>query len=294
MAELVDVGVVAFTDDGSAVDSAEIMRRAFEYAMMFNLPIIQHCEDRPLTKGGIMNEGVVSTSLGMPAMPGIAEETILIRDILIAEYVNARYHVAHISTAGAVEFVRQAKRRALSTGNVGRITCETTPHHFSLTDEAVKSFETNTKVNPPLRTAKDVEAVKQGLRDGTVDVIATDHAPHSIEEKEVEYVNAPFGLVGLETAIGLAISELVDKSVLTISELVEKMSTNPRKILNLPSIKIEPGRRANLTLLDPSIEWIVDSNAFHSKSKNSPFHGWKLRGKSVGVINNGKLYLNNP
>jgi len=291
MAELVDAGVVAFTDDGNTVESAEIMRRGFEYAMMFNVPIIQHCEDHTLTMGGAMNEGFVSTAIGMPAMPPIAEDIIVIRDIFIAEYINARYHIAHISTAGAIELVRQAKRKQFSKGSVGNITCEVTPHHFTLTDEAVRSFDTNTKVNPPLRTSEDVEAVKEGLQDGTIDVVASDHAPHAIEEKEVEYVSAPFGIVGLETAVGLTMNELVAKGVLTIHQMVEKMSTNPRRILNLSDIKIEIGQKANLTLIDPNLEWVVDINAFHSKSKNSPFHGWKLKGKAIGVINNGKIYI---
>lgn len=291
MAELVDAGVVAFTDDGNAVESAEIMRRALEYAMMFNLPVIQHCEDRTLTRDGVMNEGLFSTILGMPMMPSIAEDIIVMRDIFLAEYVSARYHIAHISTAGAIELVRQAKRKAISRQMVGSITCEVTPHHFTLTDEAVRSFDTNTKMNPPLRTAKDVQAVKEGLRDGTIDVIATDHAPHAIEEKEVEYVNAPFGIVGLETAIGLTMTELVTTGVLTTNQMVEKMSANPRRILNLPQIKIEVGQKANLTLIDPNLEWIVDIGAFHSKSKNSPFHGWKLKGKAIGAINKGKTHI---
>lgn len=286
MAELAQAGAVGFTDDGSPIASAEIMRRALEYSSMYGIPVIQHAEESSMTHNGCMNEGATSTRLGMPGIPPVAEELMIARDILLLGYVpKARYHVAHISTAGAVEYVRRAKKEKLS------VTTEVTPHHFALTDEVVTSFDTNTKMNPPLRTREDVEAMKEGLRDGTIDVIATDHAPHTIDEKEVEYTQAPFGIVGLETAIGLSITELVEKKILSLSQLIEKFSTNPRRILSLPPIKIQEGQAANLTLIDPSVVWTVDIQSFKSKSKNSPFNGYKLKGRAIGIINNGKVLL---
>jgi dihydroorotase len=284
LAELAAAGAVAFTDDGDPVHDAEIMRRALEYARMFNKPIIQHAQDLPLTKGGVMNEGFMSTTLGLPGMPAIAEDIVVARDIALVEYTGAQYHVAHMSTAGCVELVREAKRKRLN------VTCEVTPHHFTLTDEAVRSYDTNTKMNPPLRTRDDVEALKEGLRDGTIDVIATDHAPHSFDDKQVEFQCAPFGIVGLETAIGLAFSELFAKGILSLYQLVEKFSSNPRRILHLPPIVIREGEVANFTIIDPQLEWKVNIQQFKSKSKNSPFHGRTLTGKAIGVINNGSVY----
>jgi len=284
LSELAAAGAVAFSDDGDPVHDAEIMRRALEYASMFNRPVIQHAQDIPMTKGGAMNEGFTATRLGIPGMPPVAEDAVLARDIQITKYTGARYHLAHMSTAGATAMVRAAKAEGL------HVTCEVTPHHFSLTDEAVSDFDTNTKMNPPLRTREDVDALKKGLKDGTIDVIATDHAPHSFDEKQVEYQSAPFGIVGLETALGLVVTELVNSGVLTLSQMIEKMSTNPRRIVNLPEIRIAEGEQANLTIFDPAAEWIVDVQAFKSKSKNSPFGGRKLTGKPVGVINNGEAY----
>ncbi len=283
MAELVEAGAVGFTDDGSPIASAEIMRRVLEYSSMYGVPIIQHAEEHSMTKGGAMNEGKVATRLGVPGIPSIAEEIMVQRDIqLLTYFPSARYHVAHISTRGALEHVRRAKKAKLN------VTCEVTPHHFTLTDEVVSGFDTNTKMNPPLRTAEDVEAMKLGLKDGSIDVIATDHAPHTIDEKDVEYTEAPFGIVGLETALGLAISELVMKNYLSLFQLVEKFSTNPRRILSLPSILIQEGEKANLTLFDPSAEWVVDRQTFKSKSKNTPFQGRRLQGKALGIFNNKK------
>ncbi|MEX0736097.1 MAG: dihydroorotase [Bacteroidota bacterium] len=286
MAELAEAGAVGFSDDGNPISSAEIMRRAFEYSSMYGIPIIQHAEESTMTHGGCMNEGYTATKLGMQGIPPVAEELMIARDIILLRYIpKARYHVAHISTAGAVEHVRGAKREHL------HVTSEVTPHHFSLVDTLVESFDTNTKMNPPLRTKEDLEAVKEGLRDGTIDVIATDHAPHTIDEKEVEYTQAPFGIVGLETALGLSITELVEKKVLTLYQLIEKLSTNPRAILSLPAVRIAEGEMANLTLFDPARAWTVDVSKFKSKSKNSPFHGSTLRGKATGIISNKKLLL---
>jgi dihydroorotase len=208
------------------------------------------------------------------------------RDILLAKYVGARYHVAHVSTLGTLEQVRAARTRGVA------VTCEITPHHFTLSDEAVDGFDTNTKMNPPLRSREDLHAMKEGLRDGTIDVIATDHAPHSLDEKQVEYVNAPFGIVGLETAIGLTVTELVEPGIVSLSRMVELMSVNPRKILGLPAISIKEGEMANLTIFDTDTEWTVDVNAFSSRSKNSPFNGCKLRGRAVGIVNNGRTLFN--
>ncbi|HET6272763.1 MAG TPA: dihydroorotase [Bacteroidota bacterium] len=285
LAELASAGAVAFTDDGDPVHDAEIMRRALEYAQMFNRPIIQHAQDMPMTKGGVMNEGLTATELGLPGMPSIAEDVMVSRDISLAQYTGGQYHLAHMSTAGAAGLIRQAKAAGL------KVTCEVTPHHFTLTDDVVRSYDTNTKMNPPLRTKEDVEAMKEALRDGTIDVIATDHAPHSFDEKQVEFQAAPFGIVGLETAIGLAITGLVATKLLSLSQLIEKFSVNPRRILRLPEIRIAEGEIANLTLIDPAFQWIVDPTQFKSKSKNSPFGGYRLTGKSVGVINNGQVLL---
>ncbi len=286
IAELVSAGAVALSDDGSPISSAGMMRRVLEYSSMYGIPVIQHAEEPTLSYGGSMNEGYVSTRLGMPGIPSIAEEMMVARDLLLLRYLEkAKYHVAHISTKGTVEIVRHAKREGLT------VTCEVTPHHFTLTDDVVSSFDTNTKMNPPLRRTDDVVAMKEGLRDGTIDVIATDHAPHTVDEKEVEYTQAPFGIVGLETAVGLSITGLVDEGYLSISQLIEKFSANPRRILSLPTIKIAAGERANLTLLDPTFEWTVDVNSFSSKSKNSPFGGKRLRGKAIGVINNGVVHF---
>ncbi|MBI5464348.1 MAG: dihydroorotase [Ignavibacteriales bacterium] len=284
MAELTHAGAVGFSDDGAPIASANTMRLALEYSSMFGIPIIQHAEDPSMTKGGSMNEGVVSMRLGIPGIPPIAEELMIGRDIALLRYVpKAKYHVAHISTRRSTDLVRSAKQEGLA------VSAEVTPHHFTLTDEVVASFDTNTKMNPPLRTADDVEAMKEALRDGVIDVIATDHAPHTIDEKEVEYSQAPFGIVGLETAIGLSIAELVRQRFLSLLQLVEKFSTNPRRILSLPQIRIEAGQPANLTILDHEIEWTVDTTRFSSKSKNSPFHGRRLQGKAVGIFNHGRL-----
>lgn len=284
IAELVSAGAVGLSDDGAPVFDAKVMRRALEYASMYNVPVMQHCEIPELAHGGVMNEGRVSTELGLPGIPGVAEEIMIARDLLLAEYTNSRYHVCHMSTAKSVELVREGKRKGI------KVTCEVTPHHFAVTDEIVRSYDTNTKMNPPLRTQEDVDAIKQGLKDGTIDVIATDHAPHSLDEKEVDYIQAPFGIVGLETAIGLTISELVETKYLTLSQMVEKFSTNPRRIIG-KEIMVKEGVKANLTLFDPSVQWTVDIASFKSKSKNSPFNGRVLKGKALGIVNNGKMLL---
>ncbi len=288
LAELATSGAVAFSDDGEPVFDSELMRRALEYSAMYQKPVIQHAQDPSLSKGGVANEGSVSTQLGLPVIPRLAEELMVVRDIRLAEYTGGQYHVAHVSTAEAVAAVRAAKEKGL------KVTCEVAPHHFTLTDESLRGYDTNTKMNPPLRTREDIEAIKEGLRDGTIDAIATDHAPHSFDEKEVEFQVAPFGIVGLETAIGLAVTELLRKNIVTMTQLVEKFSVNPRRILHLPEIRIEAGTTANLTIFDPAAEWTVHPPSFRSQSRNSPFGGFKLFGQPVGVLNNGQTYWSTP
>lgn len=281
MADLLEAGAVAFSDDGNPVATAEVLRRAMEYAGMFDVPIIDHCEDKTLSKNGSINEGAVSTRLGLPAIPSISEEIIVARDIQVAKFTKGKLHIAHISTEGAIEMVRQAKRLGIN------VTCEVTPHHLTLSDEAVRTYDTNTKMNPPLRSQKDVEAMLEGLKDGTIDVIATDHAPHAIEEKEVEFNVAPFGLVGLETALGLVMTQLVEPGVLSLPQAIAKMTKNPATILGLERGIFKKGAPASFTIFTPNEEWTVDRSHFKSKSKNTPFHNWKLKGKVFGLYNKG-------
>jgi len=282
MAELREAGVVGFSDDGVAIKTSAILKRALEYSQMYNLPIIEHCEDETLA-GGAMNESINSTILGLPPIPSIAEDLIVMRDIIIGEYTGGKVHIAHISTKRSVEMVREAKKKGIN------VTSEVTPHHFTLTDDAVKTYDTNTKVNPPLRTQEDLYEILKGLKDGTIDCIASDHAPHSPEEKEVEFDHAPNGITGIETEIGLALSELLHKKILSIEELVNKMSVNPRKILNLPLPKFEPGQTANFTILDTEEIWTFDLSKSMSKSNNSPFDKRLLTGRAIAVVNNKKM-----
>ena len=284
-AELHDAGALAFTDDGNPVASAEILRRALEYVKMFDGLIIQHCEDETLSRGGVMHEGKISTQLGLPGIPGIAEEACLVRDLRIVEFVGGRYHAQHLSSGGSVDILREAKRRGLA------VTAEVTPHHLALTDESILTFDTNAKVNPPLRSRDDMIALREGLRDGFIDVIATDHAPHTFDEKEVEFIAAPFGMVGLETALGVVITEVVNSGYLPLPKLAEVFSVNPRKILRLPIVKIANGEKANLTIVDPTLAWKVEPSLLRSKSKNTPFANRILIGKPIGIYNNGKMFL---
>lgn len=281
--DLVQAGVVAISDDGKPVSNSQMMRNALEYCKMFNLPIISHCEDLNLSSCGVMHEGFVSTSLGMNGIPSVAEEVMVARDLKLAEFTGGGVHIAHVSTQGSVDLIREAKKRGI------KVTCEATPHHFTLTDEAVKTFDTNAKVNPPLRTRKDVEAIKKGLKDGTIDSIATDHAPHSVEEKEVEFDFAPFGMVGLETALGLVVTELVNRKILTWPQAIAKLTINPSRILNLKGGRIKRDFPADLTIIDPKASWIVNPSQFKSKSKNSPFSGKKLWGRVCYTIVDGKI-----
>jgi dihydroorotase len=285
MSELVDAGAVGFSDDGVAIKTARILKTALEYSKMFDTPIIEHCEDDSLA-GGAMNEGINSTLLGLPPIPSVAEDLIVSRDILMAEYTGGRVHIAHISTKNAVELVRQAKAKGI------KVTAEVTPHHFHMTEDAVQTYNTNTKMNPPLRTSNDIEAIIEGLKDGTIDCIASDHAPHSLEEKEMEFEYAPNGILGLETQLGLALSELYHKHILSLEQLIEKLCINPRKILKLKIPKFEVGEKANFTIIDTDEVWSVDIKKFKSISKNSPFHNRLLKGKAIGVINNNSFYHN--
>lgn len=284
MAELKDAGVVGFSDDGVAIKTASILKRSLEYAKMFDLPIIEHCEDESLA-GGAMNESINSTLLGLPPIPSVAEDLIVMRDILMAEYTDSKVHIAHISSKKSVEMVREAKKKGI------KVTVEVAPHHFTLTDDAVKTYDPNVKMNPPLRTKADVEEIIKALKDGTIDCIASDHAPHSLEEKEMEFEYAPNGIIGLETQVGLAFTELYHKKVLTLDQMIEKLSINPRKILNLKVPQIKEGDFADVTILDPDVVWTVDKTKFKSKSLNTPFDKRLLTGKSVGVICNGKMFI---
>jgi dihydroorotase len=286
MGALFDAGARIFTDDGDCVRSAEMMRRAFEYASMFDGAVMsQHCEQHEMTHGFAINEGLVSTKLGLSGYPDVAEELIIARDVMLAEFCGDRpYHVSHMSTKGGVEIVRRAKGRGKRN-----ITCEVTPHHFVLTDEAVVEHGTNAKMNPPLRTREHIDAILEGFRDGTIDVIATDHAPHALAEKEVEFTAAPNGIIGLETSLGLSYTFLVDAGVIPLGRLIEVMAINPRRILSLPIPMIEAGESANLTIFAPDEEWTVDTSRFRTKSLNTPFAGWKLKGKPVGIVNRGQV-----
>ena len=284
--ELYESGVRMFSDDGDCVRSPEVMRRAFEYASQFEGAVLsQHCEEHSMTGGFAMNEGAVATRLGMPGYPDVAEELIIERDIRLAEFCGNRpYHVSHMSTAQGVESVRKAKGKGHTN-----ITCEVTPHHFVLTDQAIEEHWSNAKMNPPLRTEDHRQALLEGFRDGTIDAIATDHAPHTLAEKEVEFPNAPNGIIGLETSIGLSYTYLVEPGVISLDRLIELMAINPRKILSLPVPVIEEGADANLTIFAPEESWTVDTSTFLTKSLNTPFSGWKLKGKPIGIVNRKKI-----
>ncbi|HEY9074398.1 MAG TPA: dihydroorotase [Desulfobaccales bacterium] len=277
-----EAGAVAVSDDGWPVMNSTLMRRALEYARTFGLPVISHAEDLELRGEGVMHEGLVSLELGLKGIPAAVEEVIIFRDLTLAGLTGGRLHLAHVSTAGSVELVRRAKAAGL------KVTAETAPHYFSLTDEAVYGYDTNAKVNPPLRTAADQAAIKQGLKDGTLDAIASDHAPHTSLEKDLEFQAAAFGLIGLETSLGLSL-KLVHDGVLTLSQLVAKMSLNPARILGLPIGTLTIGAPADLTLIDLNREWTVDANTFASKSRNCPFHGWTLPGKAVMTLVGGRI-----
>lgn len=280
--DLKEAGAVALSDDGKPVMDAALMRHALEYAHSLSLPVIVHCEDTHLSAGGQMNEGYYSTILGLRGIPAIAEEAMIARDILLAEYTGTGLHIAHVSTAGSVRLIREAKKRKI------RITAETAPHYFTLTDEALQTYSTSLKVNPPLRSSSDAAAIKEGLADGTIDAIATDHAPHARTDKELEFDYAANGISGLETSLALSL-RLVEDGVLSLPDLIAKMSFNPARILNIPKGTLKPGASADITVFDPQRKWTVDVKAFCSKGKNSPFQGRELRGKAVLTIVGGEI-----
>ncbi len=280
--DLKDAGVVAFSDDGRPVMNSALMRKALEYAFSLDIPVISHCEDTALSAGGLMNEGFVSTELGLQGIPNIAEDIMVARDIAIADYTNTTVHIAHVSTAGAIRLIREAKKRGI------KVTAETAPHYFSLTDETLNKYDTCAKVYPPLRSADDVAALKEGLSDGTIDAIASDHAPHSSIEKEVEFEYASSGMIGLETSLSLSL-KLVTEGILTMDQLILKMSTNPAGILRIPKGTLKIGSDADITVIDVERDWTVDIDMFRSKSKNSPFNGWKLKGMAIITIMGGDI-----
>ena len=288
MADMQTGGAVAFSDDGAPVQNAGLMRHALEYAAMLDVPIINHEEDLDLNPHGQMHEGSVSTRLGLRGIPALSEEVMIARDILLSEFTGGHVHVAHISTAKAVALVRQAKKQGI------KVSTEVCPHHFTLTDEAVEKseFDTNTKMHPPLRTAADVAAMKEGLRDGTIDVICTDHAPHAGFEKEVEYAAAPFGILGLETCWGLTGKALIQQGVLSTQAAVYKLAVAPRQILRLPIPQIKVGEKANFTLFDAHTEWVFQAHHIKSKSKNTPYVGETMIGKAFGIFNKGQWIAN--
>jgi dihydroorotase len=283
--ELKFAGAVAISDDGRPVKSSSLMKRALEYSAMFDIAVISHCEDLDIADGGVMNEGYWSTVMGLKGIPSAAEEIMVARDIILSEYTKVPIHIAHVSTELSVDLIRNAKKRGV------KVTCETCPHYFVLTDEACSGFNTLAKVNPPLRTKRDVEAVIEGLKDGTIDIIATDHAPHHNDEKNVEFNLAANGMVGFETALPLAITYLVKPGHLTIGQLVEKMCVNPSKLLGINKGTLEIGRSADITIVDINEEFVVDINNFKSKSKNSPFNGFKLSGSVYYTLVDGNAIV---
>jgi dihydroorotase len=283
--DLKDAGAIAISDDGKPVSNSRLMRRAMEYAKGFGFPVISHCEVSELTAGGVMNEGVVATRMGLSGIPNEAESIMVMRDIALCGLTGARLHIAHVSTAQSVCAVREAKKKGLP------VTAETAPHYFTLTDEAVSGYNTNAKMNPPLRSAFDRDAVREGIADGTIDVIATDHAPHSSLEKDVEFDIAANGIVGLETSVSLGL-RLVEEGVISLPELIKKMSCNPARILGFEKT-ITKGNTADITIIDPHAIYKVDSSLFFSLGRNTPFEGWEMKGRAVLTMVGGKIVFDN-
>jgi dihydroorotase len=281
LGQLFETGAIACSDDGAPVEDAELTRRAFEYCLMFDKPLLSHPEVTSLTKGGVMHEGMVSLLLGLRGMPVAAEDVAVAQDITLAEITGGRLHVMHVSSEGAVSAIRRAKQRGI------RVTAEVTPHHLTLTDESLRSFDSNYKMNPPLRCQEHVEACNEGLRDGTIDVIASDHAPHAAEKKMRELDQAPFGIIGLETALPVVITKLIRPGILNWQTVVQKMSFNPAKILGIQKGTLQIGADADITVVDPDAKWTVSAGDFHSKSKNSPYIGWELFGRASAVFVGG-------
>ena len=281
MGELKEAGCIGYSDDGRPVMDSELMRRALEYSRMFDLPCIQHSEMLDLTLGGCMNEGIISTELGLKGMPVEAEDIMVFRDISLLAKTGGRLHVAHISSGGAVDLVRQAKAKGLP------VTCEVAPHHFTLTEEACREYDTNSKMSPPLRTHQDIEVIKEGLRDGTIDIIATDHAPHDLADKQVEFSKACFGIVGLETALPLTL-KLVDEKIITLEKAVDLLTHQPCRLFNLDKGDIGVGKIADIVIFDPQSKYCIEPEKFKSRSKNSPYKGWQVRGQILHTLVAGK------
>jgi dihydroorotase len=284
MGEMKTAGIVAVSDDGRPVPNAGMMRRALEYAKDFDLTVVDHCEDKSLSSGGMMHEGRMSLVLGLKGMPALAEDLDALRDVLLAEATGAKIHLAHVSTRSALEAVRNAKAKGLN------VTCEVAPHHFTLTDESVEGYDTNMKMSPPLRSAEHLEAILEAIKDGTIDAIATDHAPHHADEKNLEFDRAPFGITGSETAVGLAFDKLVHTGLINLPRLVEMFSTNPARIFNLKNRgTLKAGSIADVTILDPDLKWTYRVSETKSKSKNSPFDGWSFTGAAVATMVGGRI-----
>ncbi len=286
--EMVAAGAVAVSDDGQPVASSHLMRTALEYARTFDIPVADHCEEPSLSAGGVMHEGLVATKLGLKGIPAAAEEIMVARDILLAELTGGRLHLCHLSTRGSVELMRRAKERGL------RVTAEVTPHHLSLTEAACERYDTHAKMNPPLREAADVAALRQALQEGVIDCVASDHAPHAYDEKEAAFDDAPFGIVGLETAFGVAYTELVQGGALTLAQLIFRMSTAPARVFGLPGGTLQPGAPADVVALDVTAGWCVDAARFHSKSRNTPFTGRSLTGRAALTLVAGEIVHDAP
>jgi dihydroorotase len=281
--EMVGAGAVAVSDDGKPVASAHLMRTALEYAHAFGIPVIDHCEEPTLARGGAMNEGIVSARLGLKGIPAEAEEIMVIRDILLSRRTRGHVHLAHMSTVGSVELIRWGKERGIN------VTAEVCPHHLSLTEESVEGYNTNAKMNPPLRRLADVEALKEAVRDGTIDLVATDHAPHHYDEKEREFADAPNGIVGLETALAVVVTNLVAPGLIDFATLVERMAVAPARLFHLPGGSLRRGSPADVTVFDPEVEWTVDPSRFLSKGRNTPYAGRTLRGRAVCTVVDGHV-----
>jgi dihydroorotase len=281
--ELVGAGAVAVSDDGKPVVSSHLMRTALEYARIFGIPVADHCEEPTLSAGGVMHEGTVATRLGLKGIPAAAEEIMVARDILLAELTGGHVHLCHMSTRGSVDLIRRAKDRGV------RVTAEACPHHFTLTHEACAGYDTNAKMNPPLREDADREAIRQALKDGTIDAIVTDHAPHHYDAKEREFDDAPNGIIGLETSLGLAITELVKTGLLSLADLIGRMSSVPARIFGLPGGTLAPGAPADVVVFDPGLEWTVRPEEFHSRSRNTPFAGRRLFGRATTTVVRGQI-----
>ena len=281
--EMIGAGAVAVSDDGKPVVSAHLMRTALEYAQTFGIPVADHCEEPTLAKGGAMNEGIVSARLGLTGIPAEAEEIMAIRDILLARRTGGHIHLCHMSTRGSVELIRWGKERGI------HVTAEVCPHHISLTEDAVENYDTNAKMNPPLRTADDVEALQEAVRDGTIDLIATDHAPHHYDEKEREFADAPNGIIGLETALAVNITWLVESGIIDLPLLIERMSCAPARVFKLPGGTLRRGSAADVTVFDPAVKWVVDPSSFKSKGRNTPYAGRTLTGRTRVTIVGGDV-----